>query len=180
MTRHPWKRLAAWSIDCAVILGYAGLLAAVGIPLYLAGFLRSASLLLENAVSAFLLVIPAVLVLAGLEASQQTGTIGKRILKLRVTGLGDTRIAYLRAVVRNTMKFGIPWLIAHATVYAIWSASSHGSAPGWWIWALLAVSYGIPIVWVVSLFIGTGRTPYDRLAHTQVAARGTAHPHDAA
>lgn len=171
MTRHPWKRLAAWLFDCGLILLYAGLLAGIGIPLYLAGLLGSAPLVLENIVSALVLVVPAVLVLAGLEASQKAGTIGKRALKLRVTGATGTRIAYLRALTRNTLKFGVPWLIAHAAVYAIWSASSHGADPGWGIWPLLALSYAIPIVWVVSLFVGTGRTPYDRLTDTRVTAR---------
>jgi len=149
---------------------FAGLLAGIGIPLYLTGVLRSAPLIVENVISAFLLVVPAVLTLAGLEASQKASTIGKRVMKLRVTGPGDARITYARAITRNTLKFGVPWLIGHAAVYAIWNASSRGTVPGWWIWPLLVLSYGIPIVWTVSLFVGNGRTPYDRQAHTWVKA----------
>ncbi|MEV6102357.1 RDD family protein [Nocardia sp. NPDC051981] len=167
--RHPWKRLAAWFIDCLLILLFAGLIAAVCVPLYLAGVTGAMPQPVGNAVSALVLVVPAVLVLAALEAGHKAATIGKLAMKLHLTDSDGTQVTYPRALARNTMKFGAPWLIAHAAVYALASSSAQGVIPGW-IWPLLALAYAIPIVWILSLFVGTGRTPYDRLTHTTVSA----------
>jgi hypothetical protein len=36
---------------------------------------------------------------------------------------------------------------------------------------LTGLAYVLPIIYVVSVFVGTGRTPYDRLAGTVVIRR---------
>jgi hypothetical protein len=39
--------------------------------------------------------------------------------------------------------------------------------PGW-LWAATASAYFLPIVYVATLFLGSGHTPYDRLSRTTV------------
>ncbi|WP_188743161.1 hypothetical protein [Agromyces bauzanensis] len=38
---------------------------------------------------------------------------------------------------------------------------------------LTAAAYVIPLVWIVSLFVAGGRTPYDRISGTMVVRRAT-------
>ncbi|GAA4368761.1 hypothetical protein GCM10023152_06530 [Agromyces bauzanensis] len=40
-------------------------------------------------------------------------------------------------------------------------------------WVLTAAAYVIPLVWIVSLFVAGGRTPYDRISGTMVVRRAT-------
>ncbi|WP_051215508.1 RDD family protein [Granulicoccus phenolivorans] len=176
MRRHPWRRIAAWLIDCGLIMLYAGLLALVGVPLTRAGVLGPLPLAAANVLAALVLVVPVVLVLAGLEAGRRAATVGKRVLGLRLAGAAGAGAAgtgapgapgYPRALLRNAVKVALPWLIAHSAVYGIWDGSARGAVPGW-VWPAFAVAYAIPLVWLVTLFVGTGRTPYDRLARVSV------------
>ena len=154
-------------IDCALILLYAGVLAAVCVPLYRAGIIDDLRLTLANLVAALVLVVPAVLVLAALEAGPRAGTIGKRAMGLRLTEVHGSRVVFARAVLRNALKLGLPWLIAHAAVYGLWEGSPTDAIPTW-VWPLLAVAYAIPIVWLASIFVRVGRSPYDQLTRTVV------------
>ncbi len=165
--RHPWRRIAAWLIHCALILLWAGLLAAIGVPLYRAGIIGDPPLALANLVAALVLVVPAVLVLAALDAGPKAATIGKRIMGLRLTDVAGARVTYARAALRNALKLGLPWLIAHAAVYGLWEGSPTDAIPTW-VWPLLAVAYAIPIVWLASIFVRVGRSPYDQLTRTVV------------
>lgn len=173
MKRHPWKRVAAWVIDCALLCAYAGVIALVCVPLYLAGVITDLPQVLGNLVATLVLVVPAVLVLAWLEAGPRSATIGKRVMGLCLGGSNGERVAYSRALWRNAIKFAVPWLIGHAAVYALWNGPVQGPIPGW-VWPLLALSYAIPIIWVVSLFVRDGRTPYDRWTGTIVTGVGHA------
>jgi hypothetical protein len=72
------------------------------------------------------------------------------------------------ALVRNALKIGVPWLIGHAAVFAITTGSADGGDVPAGVWVLTAAAYVVPLVWIVSLFIAGGRTPYDRLSGTTV------------
>jgi hypothetical protein len=74
-----------------------------------------------------------------------------------------------RALLRNILKIGLPWTIGHAAVVAIVLGSGDSAAAGP-VWVLTAVAYVLPLAYVISLFIGDGRTPYDRVAGTRVIA----------
>lgn len=170
MDRHPWKRLAAWVVDCCLILVYAGVLAAVAVPLHLAELTNIGTQLTGNIVSAVVLVVPSVCVLAALEAGRRRSTMGKRALKLCVCIETGERTTFARSLARNVAKFGVPWLIGHAAVYSLVTGDSAGHTPGPATWILLVLAYVIPIAWVLSLFVRHGRTPYDLLSKTQVHA----------
>lgn len=165
--RHPWLRIVAWLIDWCCVTLWAGLLAAVCVPLYLAGTLHALPVLAANVLSAVVLVVPVTVVLAALESSRYGATIGKRVTRLRVATDDGARIGLSRALARNGLKIAAPWLIGHAAVYAITGTSATHSVPGW-LWALTATAYLLPVAWILSLFLGPGRTPYDRLTRTRV------------
>ena len=169
MERHPWRRLLAWLIDWCCVLLWAGALAAVAVPLYRAGLITTLSPLAGNIVGAAVLVVPATFALAALESGRRGATIGKRVAGLRVETGGGSAPSLGRSLARNTLKIMVPWLIGHAAVYAL-SDTSGAAVPGW-LWALTVAAYVLPIVWVVSLFVGSGRTPYDRIVGTYVAPK---------
>jgi uncharacterized RDD family membrane protein YckC len=165
--RTGLRRIAAWLIDGACILAWVAVTAAVGVPLALSGAVRLVDPIAQNAVAALVVVVPVVLAAAVLE-SRGGATPGKRALRLHVEH-GATPPRFGRALLRNALKIGLPWLIAHAAVFAVADAGAAGQPTPSGAWVLLLAAYVLPIAWVVSLFIGRGRTPYDRLAGTVVA-----------
>jgi uncharacterized RDD family membrane protein YckC len=184
MHRHPWRRLVAWLIDWMCVLAWCAIVAAVGIPLYLAGVTRDIDEVALNVVAAITVVVPATLGLAALEAGRLHGTLGKRALGIRVIGVPARNTAggagagefaagapFGAAVLRNALKIALPWIIGHAAVIALVSTSTggttSGSAPAW-VWVLTLAAYVLPIVYVVALFVRRGRTPYDAASRTAV------------
>ena len=169
MARHPWNRLLAWIVDWACVLLWAVVTAVIGVPLYLAGLTPHLSVGALNVLAAIVLIVPVTFVLAALESTSREGTLGKRLRRLRVVdSRTGERVSYPRALARNALKIALPWAIGHAAVFGIVEASASGTVPPP-IWVVTALAYVLPIVYVVSLFIGTGRTPYDHLTRTSVA-----------
>jgi uncharacterized RDD family membrane protein YckC len=164
--RYPWRRIAAWLVDWACILGWVAVTAAVGVPLYLAGIISPAGTVALNVVGAIVIVLPVVIALALFESSRRAATPGKRVLGLRVCA-HDARPAFLRALGRNALKIGLPWLIGHAAVFALVTQNAPGRMPAW-VWIYPALAYVIPIAWIVSLFLPSGRTAYDIVTRTTV------------
>lgn len=173
MARHPWNRLLAWIVDWLAILVWVAVVAAVGIPLYLMGIIGTMPLLWANLVAAALLVVPVNIVLARLESSVKEGSLGKRARHLRVVSARTgARVSFQQAIARNALKIALPWTIGHAAVYGIVTSSATGTVPIS-ISVLTAIAYVLPITYVVSLFLGTGRTPYDRLCRSVVVMAQT-------
>jgi len=168
--RLPWRRLTAFLIDWLVILAWVAVTAAIGVPLYAAGVTAPMDPLALNVVSALVVVVPVVLGLGWAEASGRQATPGKRVRRLRVVdaGTGDA-VTVGRALWRNVLKIGLPWTIGHAAVIAIVFENDEGSVAGP-VWVLTALAYVLPLVYVISLFVRDGRTPYDRAAGTRVVA----------
>jgi uncharacterized RDD family membrane protein YckC len=166
--RHPWNRLLAWGVDWLCIVVWVGITAAVGIPLYRAGVTTGLSLVTLNVIATLILVVPVTLGLAGLESGGRRASLGKRMRGLRVVHAGTgARVSFWRALARNAMKVAVPWTIGHAAVFGI-VASGGDSAVPVTVWLVTAIAYLLPIGYVVTLFIGSGRTPYDRIAGTAV------------
>ncbi len=166
--RLPGNRLLAWTVDWACILVWVAITAAIGIPLFLAGVTGGLSTPALNVVATIVLVLPVTAGLALLEAGARESTFGKRVRRLRVV---DARtgspVPFGRTLLRNVMKVAIPWTLGHAAVYAL-VVSDPDAPPAVGVWVLTAVAYVLPIAYVVTLFVGNGRTPYDRLARTRV------------
>ena len=166
MYRHPWDRLLAWVIDCLCILVWVVVVAAVGVPLYLAGITGGLTVVAQNILATVILVVPVTLMLAGFESSAREASIGKRVRHLLVVNSRTgQRVSFRRALARNTMKLAVPWTVGHAAVYSIVAASAAGSIPPS-IWVITAFAYVLPLGYIASLFFGTGRSPYDRISGT--------------
>jgi hypothetical protein len=168
IVRRPWDRIAAWLVDWGCSLTWVAAAAAVGVPLYLTGVTHVVGPVALNVVGAVVVVVPVTLGLAWLESRRREATVGKRVRRLVVvTAAGRSRIGFGRALLRNVAKVMVPWLVGHAAVYSIVGASAEGAVPIG-VWVLTTLAYALPVVYVASLFIGTGRTPYDRIAGTAV------------
>ncbi|GAB3162129.1 hypothetical protein GCM10027059_14100 [Myceligenerans halotolerans] len=165
MNPDAWRRIAAWLVDWLCFLAWLGLLAAVGIPLYLSGVTGHWSVTIMNVVSALVTAVPLTIFLAVLEAGPRQASIGKRVAGLKVVGARDGgRLSLGAALVRNALKVAVPWTIGHAAAIGLVVSLTVG--PG--LVVLTAAAYVLPIVYVVTLFAGAGRTPYDRAARARV------------
>ena len=164
-TTLPWRRMAAWGVDWLIISLYAGALVPLGLWLY--GNSVRLSALGGNAVSFVILIVPATVWLTAWEASGSGATPGKRLLRLRVRTLQGGRPGWRRAVVRNAMKIALPWELGHTAAFLL--ADSRTGAFGALVGMVCAfLACGLAAGYVGALFIGHGRTPYDRAAATEV------------
>jgi Na+/melibiose symporter-like transporter len=165
------RRLVAWLIDWMCILVWVAMTAAIGVPLYLAGIIAPTGYEGMNLIAALVVVVPVVVGAAWFESRSVAATPGKRVLRLRVrTAVG--RPPFRVALLRNTLKIGMPWLIGHAAVFAIVARSGTTDSVPVWVWLLTGAAYLIPLIWIASLFIASGRTPYDRIIGTDVVRDG--------
>lgn len=140
--RLAWRRLTAWVVDWCVVLAWVAVTAAIGVPLYAAGVTAS------------------------------MGAVGLNVLSAAVveahTG-GPVTLG--RAILRNALKVGLPWTIGHIAVIALVNGSAGGSVATP-VWIVTVLAYVLPLIYVGSLLVGDGRTPYDRVAGTRVVAVG--------
>ena len=155
-------------VDWFCILVWVAITAAIGVRLYLSGVTHSMGTVPSNLMAALITVVPVTVGLTLLESSAREASVGKRTRQLRVvdavTGL---RVPFRRSILRNTLKIGVPWTIGHAAVFSIVQTSGSGPVPVS-VWLLTVVAYVLPIMYVVSLFVGQGRTPYDLVSGTVV------------
>jgi hypothetical protein len=171
VAREPLNRVVGWVVDWGCIVVWVAITAVVGVPLFLAGVTGALDTVTLNLVAAAVVVFPVTFWLARLESGARQATPGKRLRGLVVITAADgLRSTLGRSLLRNTLKIAAPWLIGHAAVYAIVETGDSGPVPIG-VWVLTGVSYVLPIVYFASLFIGRGRTPYDRLSGTAVIRR---------
>lgn len=165
--RMAGRRLLAFLIDGIGMLGWIAVTAAVGIPLYLAGVIRSVDPLTLNVVAALVVIVPIVVAAAAFESGRRGATPGKRALHLEVRH-GVRVPGFARALGRNALKIGVAWIIGHAAVIVLATTGPSGTpTPAVGI-VLLGAAYVLPIGYVVGLFAGTGRPLYDRIPGTRV------------
>lgn len=159
------ERLAAFMIDWCLIAVYGGLLFLFVSPLVRPLF--TISPFISELMGFCLITLPMVLYFSLAEASSWQATVGKRILRLRVAKGGGERMRYRWSFLRTAIKF-LPWELAH---FAVWNVFvfTNSSATGAGMAALI-LSYVLVIIYVVSLFLRRGRTPYDIAAGTLVMA----------
>lgn len=163
MTSTTRSRLLAGLIDLGLVLVWVLLVAAIGVPLYLTGQTRALGPLALNLVGLALVVLPVTGALTAMECGPYEATPGKLKLglRVRVDPTGE-RISWLRSVLRNLLKLGVPWSLGHLASIAVASGGGVEAQIG------AIVSMAVPLAYVVSMFVGDGRTIYDRLAGTMV------------
>ena len=162
-----FRRLAAFVIDWCILALYAGVLFLAVTPLVAPLF--QASPLMAELTGFGLLTLPMVLYFAIMEASSWRATIGKRVLHLSVgEGKSGRRIGFSSSLFRSAVKF-LPWELAH---FAVWNVFIFTNSPvsSIGVGALVA-SYLLIAIYIVSLFIKNGRTPYDMAAGTAVRVK---------
>jgi uncharacterized RDD family membrane protein YckC len=169
-----WRRVAAFAVDYGVILVYLGLLVLVGVLGRAVGVLPTevttpAGRVVAQLAGFALLTLPVSLWFAGWEATQGA-TPGKRVLGLRVVTTGGQRLGWPRSLLRTALKFTLPWELAHTAVWNMLAWPGDGGSVVDMV--LLGVANAVIVVDLVSLFVGTRRTPYDRIAGTVAAATG--------
>ena len=163
MTSTPRQRLLAGLIDFGLALAWALVVAAVGVPLYLTGRTSALNPLALNLVGLALVVLPVTIALTVLESGRYEATPGKLTLglRVRVDPTGE-RLTWPRSLLRNLLKLGVPWSLGHLAAIALAAGGGIDAQIG------AFASMAVPIAYVITLFIGDGRTIYDRLAGTMV------------
>ena len=166
-----WQRVAAYLVDYLVIAAYVALLTgasfATGASRRL-DFVLSGSPAMGQLVAFVSLTLPVMLYFAVSEASQWQGTLGKRALKLRVAAHGeDGRLLFRRTLLRAALKF-TPWELAHTVLWRVegWPLDAPQPTTVHWL------GFALSLLWagwyLVSLFVGSRRTLYDRVAGSVV------------
>lgn len=161
------RRIAAWSIDWLIIVGYAA--ATVPLGLLLSGWSVQMPPAAWNIVSFALLIAPAALWLAIWEARPRGASPGKLLLQLRVRTSDGLAPRTGRSLLRNGLKVALPWELGHTAAFTL--ATSTATAPA----TIAALVCGVAAcliggTYVASLFVGSGRTPYDRVTGTSVCS----------
>jgi uncharacterized RDD family membrane protein YckC len=170
----PWRRVAAWLLDYLLIAAYLVVLTAVSLGLGLspmqAGITSTLSRLFAAELVGFLtLTLPVVLYFAVCEASRWRATLGKRALRLAVVDKQGGRLTVRGALLREAVRF-FPWELSHAMLYRVALSTDRGSiAVG--VTIGFVVVYALVGLYLVTLFIGSHRTVYDRLAGSLVIQR---------
>jgi uncharacterized RDD family membrane protein YckC len=166
-SRRTGARIAGTLIDLACMLPWIGVVAAAGAVLFATGVTVGVDDVVGNAVGFVTLIVPITIAAAGFDGSARHATPGKRALRLRVVSAAGGP-GFARALLRNAIKYALPWEFAHTAVFALVGSTT---APPVWVAILLAAAYSIPIVSLV-LLIATGRPLHDRVARTSVTAAG--------
>ena len=157
-------------IDVACMLPWIGVVAAAGAVLWVTGVTHSADPLVGNAVGFITLIVPITVTASGFEGSSRHATPGKRALRLTVQRSLGGGAGFARSLVRNGIKYALPWELGHTAVFALFGTTA---APPLWVTIVLVLAYAIPIGSLVLLLV-TGRALHDRVARTTVATASAA------
>lgn len=167
-----WRRVAAFGIDYVFVLVYLGFLTLVGVLARTIGVLPTeittpTGRVVAQLVAFTVLTLPVTGWFAAWEATPSGATPGKRLLGLQVFTTGHDRLSLPRSLSRTALKFTIPWELAHTAVWnmLVWPGDPSIAADT----LLLGVANAVIAVDVVSLFVGSRRTPYDRVVGTFVS-----------
>lgn len=145
--------MVVWGV---VVLAVVAIVAALGVMPRLGPFGY-------HAIAVLLVVAPVTIAFTAWEAGRYEATPGKLRVGLRVrTDPGGERLSWRRSIVRNLLKFGLPWALAQSAVLALFTVPAPDAAVG----VMFAV--GVPLAYAASLFIGGGHTIYDWLLGTTV------------
>lgn len=155
LLRIAFRRLAAWTIDWAVIAIYGLFLFASISPYAKPYFSQSAP---EAELAGFLLLTLPLFAYLSVTEGRYGATLGKRAMNLGVRSSTDRPLTPARIMLRNGLKL-LPWEAAH---FAIWNAFIFQTSPlHLYGYASLMISYSLVFIYFVSLLIMRGRTPYD-------------------
>lgn len=147
------------------MLPWIGVVAAAGAVLWVTGVTRVLDPLVGNIVGFVTLIAPITVTASGFEGRHRHATPGKRALRVTVERSIGGGAGFARSLVRNGIKYGLPWELGHTAVFA-WFGTT--TAPPLWVTVVLVLAYAIPIV-SLGLLLVTGRALHDWVARTTVA-----------
>ncbi len=168
------RRLLAFLVDYGVMVLFVAVVSAAGFAIRSRlGVTSSAPTefqqkLLSHALVFATIMLPILFYFAVSESSRWQATIGKRVLRLQVTDDHGGRPRLLRTLLRNAVKFS-PWELAHTGVWHV-PGTPFVSEPGAFSWGLWIAALLLALWWFASIWLGDGRTPYDRIAGTVVTS----------
>ncbi len=148
------------------MLPWIGVVAAAGAVLWVTGVTHTFDPLVGNIVGFVTLIVPITIAASGFEGSARHATPGKRALRLTVERSVGGGAGFARSLMRNGIKYALPWELGHTAVFALFGTTA---APPLWVTIVLVGAYAIPIVSLV-LLLATGRALHDRVARTVVAS----------
>lgn len=176
------RRARAYARDCVGYLVLPAAMLPIGIPLATrigdGGTARAVAL-----VSSAIPPVLAALWAARAESGPRASTWGKRREGLRVetmpggpggpggarsggAGPDGSRVPLARAFVRNLVKIAIPWQLGHVVAVGAVYGDFDTGATGTMVATVLL--YGVVIVLVGTVMLGSGRGIHDRIAVTRV------------
>jgi uncharacterized RDD family membrane protein YckC len=114
------------------------------------------------------LTLPVVLYFSILESSSWQASIGKCIMRLRVTDDALNAASFARLLTRNLLKF-LPWEIAHLGIHWAFFYNRQGVDPPTWVWIPIISSQLLALCYLISIIRNPNRQGlYERWSGTRV------------
>jgi uncharacterized RDD family membrane protein YckC len=167
---RPFRRVLAYAIDWCLFAGFAAATFAAfwfaqgGEPSW------PQSPWLGQAIGFVLTTLPFGIYFVVTEGSARQATVGKRVLGLVVidtsSGVSSGRPTRGAVVLRTCGKLA-PWELGHTAAHQMMAVPADGDPPAWVLVLAIAATV-LALGYVASLWLPSGRTPYDRLAGTGV------------
>ncbi|GAB4165257.1 MAG: hypothetical protein Tsb0033_26950 [Winogradskyella sp.] len=164
------KRIVAYFIDYLVIVVYALILFGITTMIYqlMGKSLEPMHPLKGNMVSLLTLTIPVFLYFFFTEKSKHQGTIGKRIMKIKVVANKSKSI-----FIRNVFKI-IPWELAHIGIHWMVYYEEQGLGLPTWVWILMVGPQLLVLFYFITVIINKGESSfYDHVANTRIIYKTT-------
>jgi len=158
-------RVVATVVDAVCMVPWIGVVAAAGAVLWSSGFTRSFDAGAANVVGFVTLIVPITIAASGFEGSARHATPGKRLLRFRVDRWSGGGAGFIRSLLRNGIKYAIPWELGHTAVFALFGSTT---APSPETIVVLVGAYGIPLL-SLALLLVNGVPLHDRIVGTRVA-----------
>jgi uncharacterized RDD family membrane protein YckC len=156
--------VVATVVDVVCMVPWIGVVAAAGAVLWSSGFTRTFDVGAANIVGFVTLIVPITITASGFEGSTRHATPGKRLLRLRVERWSGGGAGFVRSLLRNGVKYAIPWELGHTAVFALYGSTAEPSPS---TVVVLVLAYGIPLLSLLLLLVN-GASLHDRIAGTTV------------
>lgn len=160
------SRLFAFLIDYLVLGCYGVLLFATALLL---GLDEQISSPWKAHLTGFVsLTTPVILYFSILEHSSWQASVGKRIMRLKVTNESLNNASFPILLKRNLLKF-LPWEIAHFGVHWAFYYNHQGVNPANWVWIPFILSQALAIIFVISIAVNSNKQGlYEQWSGTRV------------
>ena len=162
-------RLGAYLIDYLVLALYIAALTTLSL-LLTGNNLEPVSTIEEkfrgHAIAFVTLTLPVWFYFTLQESGPKSATIGKRLVKLEVQSVENKKPSLSSIALRNGLRF-LPWELSHIAIWYVPGRPFVDAMPVLNL-AICLAAILVSVSYILMLFLGAGRTPYDRLSRTCV------------